>query len=220
MKGAPAPSVHWLAILVLAIVVGTVVVLALGEESSQANVEHFFRLLYDCFHGSCYGGLAGLLAWLSHLWLWIIWVGYALSVIGLLVIVYTMMRIFELRAREKEFYGTIIAAEVAGPGNNPRWKHIESLMESERQADWREAIMEADIILDDMLTHQGYKGEGIGEKLKLVEPSGFDSLQDAWEAHKVRNQIAHEGSTFNFSETVARRTIARYEKVFREFKMI
>ncbi len=220
MKDASAPQVHWLAIAVMAIIVGTVAVLALSDDGSQANVEHFFRLLYECINGSCYGSMAGVSAWLAHLWLWIIWVGYALSVIGLFVIVYAMMRLFELRSREKEFYGTVIASATVGSGNNPRWQNIESLMESERAGDWREAIMEADIILDDMLTRQGYKGDGVGEKLKLVEPSDFDSLQDAWEAHKVRNQVAHQGSAFNFSETLARRTIAQYEKVFREFEMI
>ena len=220
MKDASVPSVHWLAIVVMAVAVGSVALLSLGNGSSQTNVEYFFRLLYDCLNGSCYGSLAGVSAWLAHLWLAIIFIGYAVAVIGLFVIVYAMMRLFELRAREKEFYNTVIPAEGIGPGHNPRWKHVESLMESERQADWREAIMESDIMLDDMLTRQGYKAEGVGEKLKLIEPSDFDSLQDAWEAHKVRNQIAHQGSAFDFSETLARRTIARYEKVFREFEMI
>jgi hypothetical protein len=70
------------------------------------------------------------------------------------------------------------------------------------------------------LTRQGYIGDGVGEKLKSIEPSEFGTLADAWEAHKVRNQIAHEGSAFNLSESLAHRTIARYESVFREFKAI
>jgi hypothetical protein len=36
----------------------------------------------------------------------------------------------------------------------------------------------------------------------------------------VRNQIAHEGSSFDLSETLARRTLARFESVFREFELI
>jgi hypothetical protein len=71
-----------------------------------------------------------------------------------------------------------------------------------------------------MLSRQGYSGESIGEKLKSVETADFNTLSDAWEAHKVRNQIAHEGSAFNLSDSLARRTLAHYEAVFREFELI
>jgi hypothetical protein len=75
-------------------------------------------------------------------------------------------------------------------------------------------------MLDDMLTKHGYTGDGVGEKLKSADRINFSTLEDAWEAHKVRNQIAHEGYAFNLSESLARRTIAHYESVFREFKVI
>ena len=85
---------------------------------------------------------------------------------------------------------------------------------------WREAIIESDIMLDDILARRGYVGDGVGEKLKSIESTTLSSLQDAWEAHKVRNQIAHQGSSFALTEDFARRTIARYEAVFRELKAI
>ena len=53
-------------------------------------------------------------------------------------------------------------------------------------------------------------------KLKAVDPSRFHSLQHAWDAHKVRNQIAHSGSAFPLTERLAHRTIAQYEVVMRE----
>ena len=189
---------------------------------NQTNVEYWFRLLYECFHGTCYGSvnLTWLSAWLAHVWLWIIVIGYILAVLALIVIIYAMVRLFELRQREEEYYGTLILAPEEAGGVNPRWLHIEELAGSTNPSDWRSAIIEADIMLDDMLTRQGYDGESIGEKLKAVEPSDFNTLDDAWEAHKVRNQIAHEGSAFDPSEMPARRTIARYESVFREFKML
>ena len=127
------------------------------------------------------------------------------------------MRLFELRRREEKYYSTLIAAPPAEGDTNPRWKHIESLMQGTRASEWREAITEADIMLDDMLMREGYTGSGVGEKLKGAVRANFHTLDEAWEAHKVRNQIAHEGSTFNLSESLAQRTIARYEAVFREF---
>jgi len=191
-----------------------------GQES-QANVEYFFRLLYDLLFGGHGGaGFSGLAALAAKIWLWIIAVGYALSVIGLVVIVYCLVRLFELREHEEHAYGELVLAPESAGGENPRWTHIESLMAGDSPSQWREAILEADIMLDDMLSRQGYSGEGVGEKLKQVEASDFATLQEAWEAHRVRNEIAHSGSRFDLSETLARRTIARYEAVFREFHAI
>lgn len=190
--------------------------------SSQANVEYWFRLLYECLHGACYGsvGVAGFSAWLASVWMWITVIGYILSVIGLFIIVYVTIRIFELREREGEFYRTLLVAPNAEGGTHPRWEHIESLANGASPSQWREAIIEADILLDEVLTKEGYPGDGVGEKLKAADPLQFKTHQNAWEAHKVRNQIAHQGSSFDLSETVVHRTLAHYEAVFREFKVI
>lgn len=189
--------------------------------AEQINVEYFFRLLYNLIYGSHVAlNYTSFQAMIASVWLWIVGIGYTLSVAGLFVIIYTMVRLFELRRREEEYYGTLLLAPETAGALNPRWQHIQSLMDGASPSEWREAIVEADIMLDDMLTRQRYTGEGVGEKLKSVEPSDFNTLNDAWEAHKVRNQIAHEGSSFDLSETLAHRTIARYEAVFREFKAI
>src|SRR3989338_6596385 len=186
----------------------------------QTNTEYFFRLIYECLRGACYITWDGMYAFLAHLWLWIIFVGYALSVFGLFVIVFAAVRLFELRKREEEFYSTLIVPSEGKGAMHPRWEHIQSLLESPSPSEWREAIIEADIMLDDVLAKQGYVGDGVGEKLKSADKEKLATLQSAWEAHKIRNLIAHQGSTFDLSETLAGRTIAHYEAVFRELKVI
>jgi|CXWL01.1.fsa_nt_gi hypothetical protein len=188
----------------------------------QINVEFFFRLAYECFYNTCRGSvdLARLYAWAANLWIWIIIIGYIIAVIALIVLVYTTMRLFELRKREEEYYTTIIPRPGSARESHPRFEHIRSLIAGMNPNDWRTAIIEADIMLDEMLTERGYTGAGVGEKLKTADPEKFSTLNDAWEAHKVRNQIAHEGSAFNIPQTLAERTIGRYESVFREFKVI
>ena len=191
------------------------------EPGNQANVEYFFRLLYEWFFaGRGEADFSALQAFVAHLWLWIIIIGYALSVIALFIIVYTTMRLFDLRKREAEYYGSLITAPAVAGGGSPRWEHIQTLAGGASPSEWREAIIEADIMLDEMLTRQGYVGDGVGEKLKAADQDTFKTLQDAWEAHKVRNQIAHEGSTFKLSQIVAQRALQRYENVFREFDEI
>ena len=189
--------------------------------AEQINVEYFFRLLYELIYGPHspldYSVFHSILV---QIWLWIVVIGYALSVAGLFIIIYTTVRLFDLRKREAAYYNTLLPTLETNGEVNQRWKHVQSLMELANQSEWREAIVEADIMLDDQLAKRGYTGEGVGDKLKNIEPSDLATLQDAWEAHKVRNQIAHEGSSFDLSESLARRTIAHYEAVFRELGAI
>jgi hypothetical protein len=103
---------------------------------------------------------------------------------------------------------------------NKRWERVISHINSENQNDWKFAIIEADIILNDLLDSMLYRGETIADKLKKVEPSDFQTIEAAWEAHKVRNMIAHEGTDFFITEREAKRVINLYRSVFEEFHFI
>lgn len=104
---------------------------------------------------------------------------------------------------------------------NEKWQQVQRYMNSQSHVEWRQAILEADIMLDEMLTKIGYAGESVGEKLKNVEESDFITLQKAWDAHKVRNRIAHGGATeVKLDRREAERVIGLYEEVFSEFYYI
>lgn len=111
-------------------------------------------------------------------------------------------------------------ASVIARVENEKWKEVKKHMESSNQADWRLAILEADIMLYDMLDQMGYEGDSIAEKLKKVEPASFNTLDEAWRAHKVRNIIAHEGGSYVLSRNEAERAIRQFETVFKEFYYI
>lgn len=101
-----------------------------------------------------------------------------------------------------------------------RWEKIVKKSESENQSEWRLAIIEADIMLDELLEKLQLPGDTMGEKLKAVEQSDFTTIEYAWEAHKARNAIAHEGSNFLINQREVRRIISLYEAVFKEFSLI
>lgn len=108
----------------------------------------------------------------------------------------------------------------AAPYVNPRWAKVLEHIGSNNPSDWRLAVLEADILLGDVLDKVGYPGATIGDKLKSVNPNSILSLNEAWEAHKVRNSIAHEGSEMSLSKLEAERVIRLFEKVFKELKYI
>jgi len=103
---------------------------------------------------------------------------------------------------------------------NKRWEKVIKLINSKSSADWKLAILESDILLGEMLDKMGYRGESIGEQLKQIEKSDFTSLDSAWEAHKIRNSIAHEGEEFLITHREASRVIRLFEEVFLEFRYV
>lgn len=152
----------------------------------------------------------------------IILLGLTLSVLFLALIVYTRIRIVFV---EHEGFGkeasmlTPLEVPELETGNT-RWEQIVRLAASPNEGDWRRAIIEADIMLGDMLTEQGYRGASIGEQLKDANPLQFTTLDLAWKAHKVRNDIAHGGEGFELTERDVRATIDMYGRVFEEFNFI
>jgi hypothetical protein len=103
---------------------------------------------------------------------------------------------------------------------NKRWEGIALLASSPNESDWRRAILDADIMLSEMLRDKGYMGETIGDQLKMANPLQFTTVDIAWEAHRMRNALAHLGEAFPLSERDARATIDQYRRVFEEFDYI
>lgn len=122
------------------------------------------------------------------------------------------------RAFSKE-YGEVEEAngESGDEESARRWAHIQELIASSNENDWRAAIIEADTILEKLVDKMGYQGEGLGEQLKQIEKSDFTNLEAAWEAHKIRNRIAHDGSAYALTQRETHRIIGLYQKVFEEF---
>jgi hypothetical protein len=154
----------------------------------------------------------------------LIGLSFPVSVMLLIGIIISIERLKRIRAREHVLFNTPVVQaydpNVKGdPELTDRWRKILELGSSLNENDWRQAIIFADVILEDILDRMGYKGEGIGEKLKSVDRGDFKTLDQAWDAHKVRNAIAHEAD-FKLSQHEAKRVINMYQQVFEEFSYI
>ncbi len=190
------------------------------------NVSYFFNLLYQLFvtgtlpHATTALSASSAVSFFSTIWFWISVGSYLFSLSCIGTLVYYSIRLHQTTEEVLEKFGTIPEAVAHQQVEHSRWKRIRELIESGQESDWRAAIIEADIMLDEMLSRLGYLGNSVGDKLKTASPDHFHTLQDAWEAHKVRNDIAHQGTAFQLSPNIAYRTIGHYENVFREFKEI
>ena len=149
-------------------------------------------------------------------------ISMVISLLLMSVIIYCFVRIRQVRHMEHMKFRAAEhpVAKQDVPRTQLRWAKILEQAQSDSEQHWRLAILEADIMLNELLDLRGYKGDTMADKLKQVERADFNSIDDAWEAHNVRNTIAHEGASYQINNREARRIISLYEKIFREFKII
>ncbi len=158
---------------------------------------------------------------------------FMLGIFFVTVILYSIVRLFEIRKKEHEHLHHEILeyahkhkekekARTEGDAisTNPRWREVLQLLFSASPNDWKLSVLEADSMLETLLTQLGFQGESFSEKLKSAGEQGFRHLNNAWEVHSIRNRIAHEGSIFEISHHEAKRVVAMYEQIFRDFGYI
>lgn len=150
------------------------------------------------------------------------WVSLLVSLIFAIGAIYSFLQFKKIREGEREAIAMLEAKLIEDEtgGKNERWERILSLVSSENPGDWRAAIIDADVMLDELMRGMSYHGDSLGDMLKSVEKSDFQTLDLAWEAHKVRNRIAHHGSDFILTHREAKRIIDLYRQVFQEFDLI
>ncbi len=183
----------------------------------------------DSVFGDLFGGFAtvfsftAILAFLGTLWSIYTVLAYIFAIILLFLYVYAstkknlyaglqtqMLRDAE-RLYDEQFRGVV---------RSTRLQDVLTHSTSDNPNDWKLAIIEADIILEEALKQKGFPGASLGERLKNVSVQQLNTLQDAWEAHKVRNRIAHDGADFVLTRRIAQDTIARYQRVFAELGVL
>lgn len=180
------------------------------------NVEYMFQVIYSLITGD------KSLETFRIYWELYSVIAYMLTALFLIGSVYAYIRLRQLLKKDNEVLKILTEETLSNkedPENN-KWTHVIEHINSTNQNDWKLAIIEADSMLDEMMARMGYTQSSLGEKLKSVEKSDFTSIDKAWEAHKVRNQIAHSGSDFVFSHQEANRIINLYKDIFTEFDYI
>lgn len=162
----------------------------------------------------------GFFGFLNSVWTVYALFAYIVSIVLLVLYAYASNRRWEYYAlgdKELREAEELYDAQFRGIKKTTRLNDVLAHTASSNPNDWKLAIIEADIILDDILKQNGYAGSSLGERLKSISQGELNSINDAWEAHKIRNRIAHDGADFVLTQRLAEETINRYRRVFTEF---
>ena len=156
-----------------------------------------------------------------------------ISLFFITIICYCAVRLLEIRKKEHANHYHEIheyakrqkereqkSAKSSMASQNPRWNQVLTYLMSDSSSDWKLAIIEADSMLEILLTDLGFKGTTLGDRPKMASKDTFTGLSFAWEVHAIRNKIAHEGMNFDLSHHEAKRVVALYEQIFRNYGFI
>ncbi len=160
-----------------------------------------------------------------HTWSVIGIISILSSIFFLTILIFSLVRLREMQLEDKKEIDyeikKALKKERDKSGNeNSKWKNILYLSESISESDWRISIIEADLLLEEGLKEKGLTGNSLGELLDSAKGSGYTYLQNAWRAHLIRNQIAHEGAKFPLSKVETRRIIKLYEDFLKEIEIL
>ena len=188
------------------------------------NLEYILTRIYDVFGNFQIGELwATFPSWVSFWTTQIVIWGMVLTLLFLILLVYFQIRLVMVEHEgfhAKEVHQVHEVEAHAPPPQEERWRRVMELASSGNQSDWRRAILEADIMLSAVLMDAGYEGTTVGEQLKMANPFQLTTLDLAWRAHKIRNEVAHGGEAYNLTERDVRVAIDQYRRVFEELGAI
>lgn len=99
-----------------------------------------------------------------------------------------------------------------------KWLAIEQQLKRDEVSSYQLSVINADKLVDQALRERGINGQTMGERLKNA-PKLFSHLQALWNAHKLRNQIAHE-TNVHMTYDDARRALAAFKQALKDIGAI
>ncbi len=99
-----------------------------------------------------------------------------------------------------------------------KWSGIQSKFAEGKPDSFKIAVIQGDALVDSLLKSAGLEGDHMADRLDNIEPGEFESFEDIWRSHKIRNQVVHEEG-FELTHALAERALKGYEKFLREIKV-
>ncbi|HEY5221319.1 MAG TPA: hypothetical protein VIJ29_04260 [Candidatus Paceibacterota bacterium] len=136
--------------------------------------------------------------------------GFVIALICFAGVVYFVIETGWFSLRAERFRHIVLQSNISKKEAQESWHKIEEHFYRGGESDLKVAILEADKLLNDALRDAGIIGIQLGDRLKKASTEQVPNLNELWQAHKLRNQIAHEPN-FKLKRELAERALGIYE---------
>jgi len=148
------------------------------------------------------------------LWAKIFFILFDLGVIAFIVYVWTttiyLKRLFLIDVIEfftYRAYGTRLI--------DKEWNLIKKRLLTKNEEQFKFAVIEADYLLNDVLTRINFEGKTLGEKLDKAQASRFSDLESLKKADQLYETISHDAKTI-IDYQQAKTAILAFERALRD----
>jgi len=146
-------------------------------------------------------------------------VSFLVSLALMAMIVYLLIRSQFVREKMKQYLEVVEFSRLDEKRVLRAWQKVKARLATQQEAERRLAVVEADLILDEVIKISGYQGETMGDRLKQLTPANLSNIERVWRAHKIRNRIVHEPD-FAITSMEAEEMVDIYHKALQEFGLL
>ena len=100
-----------------------------------------------------------------------------------------------------------------------RWEKVMFRLRSGKDSQYKAAVLEADEIVNEILSQIGYRGENMGERLSNISLDQLETIEELKQAHEVRNDIVRK-SDFALDQQKAAETVGVYQKTLETLEFL
>jgi len=101
---------------------------------------------------------------------------------------------------------------------NKRWAKIKEKSQT-NESEARLAIIEADNLLDEILTKMGFRAQSLGETLEKLTPDVLENIGQVKEVNKIRVRIVQDPNYYLDLKS-AHKTLDVYEKALKSLQVL
>jgi hypothetical protein len=135
-------------------------------------------------------------------------------------LIFVIVKILEVKYRKKIYFSDFFESSETSTVRRDTWGSVKRRLDSSSDDDWELAVVEADVIVENIMERIGFKGLTLGDKIKSIDERNFANLKNLWEAHAVRIKIDIGGAEYKITKEEAKEALDKYEKALKELKYL
>jgi hypothetical protein len=100
-----------------------------------------------------------------------------------------------------------------------RWDNVKNLIGTEDPDNWKAAVLESSVMLNEVLEIIGYEGETLGKKISGLTTEQLENLETIKKANEAKNEIVRNGE-YRITKEEAEKLVDTFGNALRFFEAV
>lgn len=148
------------------------------------------------------------------------WIGGLISVALIIFILYLTVKMNIIGFKIERWIDILMgASKLVQYRAVKNWRKILRKLQSRNQTDWRDALLLADQMLDEILKMAGYEGKNLSERLNNISPAQISNIKNLRQVHQLTLRLK-ENPEYPLNKETTDEAVYEYRKAFEELRLL